>query len=236
MQRFQPSEGSRSIMWFSFLVQVMTATTGCFPYYGYSSGPVVCKSMRFVNARTKDTVPDVLVIPHRNSDFGGGFFWSNDSTPFLVFGVGDQQVAHPFIHHPGGSLEYGDKFAGIVFILPPGMVGIGRGTNALFLVAPGYRAAHLHGCWADMKKLVGVNNLQSLEPLPAEGASAELEEIGALLEKDQLTKEEAGRLGFWQGRKEYTVSVRLTPEERELVRSFVARGLAELRADQLKSK
>jgi len=87
-----------------------------------------------------------------------------------------------------------------------------------------------------MKKLIGADNLQSLEPLPIESASAELAEIGELLEKDQLTKEQAGQLGFWQGRKEYTVSVRLTPEERDMVRSFVAQGLAELRANQLESK
>ena len=103
LSRMEQSQAGRRngtlVRWF-VVVQAMTASTGCFPYYGYSSGPVVCNSVRFVDAHTKNTLPEVLVIPHATSSFGGGFFWRNDATPFLGLGVGGPHVAHPLLLWP----------------------------------------------------------------------------------------------------------------------------------------
>ncbi len=125
-------------------------------------------------------------------------------------------VARPFIHRRGEPFRphAGGGFG--VASLAGTYVGSNHGLDGVVILAPGYSAK-----WEwDLRNLE--LNLDPdrflLDPLPPSEREAELLRVGRLLEGREIVGQDA-MLWSHVG----VLDVRLTPEERALVRDFVAR-------------
>src|SRR5262249_24831877 len=131
-------------------------------------------------------------------------------------------VAEPRIHRSGEvPLLPGGSVLGLWWAF---VVVTGRYVelDGALIVAPGHRAAWVERSWRK-----GVFETLSLDSLPPEEASTQLEDIAVLLGQQSIAAEEAVRIGMPS---KIPARVQLDQNEKRTVHDFVASGLGRLRA------
>ena len=195
---------------------VLCATlSGCVPLVSRHD-PVRVEAARFVDRESGATVPEVLVIP-RFASYSGvptGHGSGNMAKAALV--------AEPRIHRSGEVLLLpGGSVLGLWWAF---VVVTGRYVelDGALIVAPGHRAAWVERSWRK-----GVFETLSLDSLPPEEASTQLEDIAVLLGQQSIIAEEAVRIGIPS---KIPARVQLDQNEKRTVHDFVASRLGRLRA------
>jgi hypothetical protein len=202
-----------------FVTVVLAACVGCIPYYGLANKRVPKDPRAFTNAKTGAAIGTILVIPRYTSRSGH----SPGSIRDKVF------IAHPFLYRQGTPFALQQpQSAAVIYVWHNEFAFAGAGTtiDGAIVVAPGYKSRWDWDLWTRDEDLWSHDGkTRTLTPLAASDASKELQTISVLIDQEVLSGPSRDIFSYAG---EGPVYVRLTDEEKRMVREFVAEGFAKL--------